>query len=72
MLVLSRFQGEEVVITTPSGEEIRVHAVEIRPGCRKVRLGFTAPRNFTIHRQEIAELIAAERAAEKEPARLPA
>jgi carbon storage regulator len=47
MLVLSRRAGEEVVI----GDLIRLTVVEIRG--RQVRLGFTAPRDINIRREEL-------------------
>jgi len=58
MLVLSRKLGERIVCTTPSGEELIFTVVEIRGD--KVRVGVDAPRDITVHRQEIADLIAAE------------
>lgn len=53
MLVLSRGKGETVVITTPSGERIRVQVAKLTNN--KVRLCFDAPRDFEIMRQEVAE-----------------
>jgi carbon storage regulator len=47
MLVLSRKQGEEVVI----GNNIRLTVVAIRGN--EVRLGVTAPRNVSIQREEL-------------------
>jgi carbon storage regulator len=47
MLVLSRKQGEEVVI----GENIRLTVVAIRGN--QVRLGFTAPPDVSIGREEL-------------------
>ncbi len=47
MLVLARKKGESVVIN----EEVTVTVVEIRGG--KVRLGFGAPQEVPIVRQEI-------------------
>lgn len=47
MLVLSRKKNESVVV----GNEVTVTVVEIRGD--KVRLGFTAPKQVSIHRQEI-------------------
>lgn len=49
MLVLSRKQNERVVID----DKIVVVVVEIRGD--KVRLGFEAPRDITIDRQEVHE-----------------
>lgn len=47
MLVLSRKTGERIQI----GDEINVTVVEIRGS--KVRLGFTAPNEVPIHREEV-------------------
>jgi carbon storage regulator len=47
MLVLSRKPGEEVVI----GDDVRVIVVEIRGN--QVRLGFAAPRETPILRDEL-------------------
>lgn len=47
MLVLSRKPGEEIVI----GDNIRVTIVAIRG--KFVRLGFTAPADVAIHRDEL-------------------
>ncbi|MDO8598037.1 MAG: carbon storage regulator [Sulfuricaulis sp.] len=50
MLVLSRKKNEAVTIKA-GGVEIRVVLVEIRGD--KARLGFEAPRDAAIHRDEI-------------------
>lgn len=50
MLVLSRKEGEVVVIDTPSGQ-ITVQVCTLDRG--KVRLGITADRNIPIHRLEV-------------------
>jgi carbon storage regulator len=47
MLVLSRKSGETVVI----GEDIRVTVLEIRGN--SVKLGFTAPREVALRREEL-------------------
>lgn len=47
MLVLSRKVGEEIVI----GEGIRVRVLEVQG--RQVRLGFVAPANVRINREEL-------------------
>jgi carbon storage regulator len=47
MLVLSRKRGERIVI----GPNIAVTIVDIRG--QKVRLAFDAPRDVSIHRQEV-------------------
>ncbi len=53
MLVLSRKKNEFIQI----GDTIRVVVVEIRGD--KVRLGINAPKSIPVHRQEIADTIAA-------------
>jgi len=47
MLVLSRKVGEEIII----GDNIRVKVLSIRGN--QIRLGFTAPENVMIHREEL-------------------
>jgi carbon storage regulator len=54
MLVLTRHKDERVMI----GDNIVVTVVEIRGD--KVRLGFDAPRDVSVHRQEVAEAISRE------------
>ena len=49
MLVLSRKQGAEVVI----GDHIRLTVVAIRGN--QVRLGFTAPPDVSIQREELCQ-----------------
>ncbi len=51
MLILNRNKNESVVIN----ENVVVTVVEIRGD--RVRLGFEAPKDITIHRQEIHEII---------------
>ena len=51
MLVLSRQRDETIVI----GDSIRVTIVEVRGD--KVRIGIDAPRDVTVHRQEIYDAI---------------
>jgi carbon storage regulator len=58
MLVLSRKKHEAVIITV-GDQRIRVMPVDIRGD--KVRLGFAAPKDVTIHREEIQGEIDAER-----------
>jgi len=53
MLVLSRKPGESLSID----ENITVTIVEIRGD--KVRLGIDAPKDIKVHRQEVADAIAA-------------
>ena len=51
MLVLSRQSDETIVI----GDNIRVTIVEVRGD--KVRIGIEAPRDVSVHRQEIYDAI---------------
>lgn len=58
MLILTRKAGESVVV----GNSIRLTVLEVSP--RGVRLGFEAPAEVSIYREEIYEEIArANRAA---------
>jgi carbon storage regulator len=58
MLVLTRKPGESIVV----GNTIRITVVELSPGT--VRLGFEAPPDVSIYREEIYNEIAeANRAA---------
>ena len=54
MLVLTRKEGEGIVI----GDEIRVTVLENKEG--RIRLGIEAPRDQTIHREEVYERICQE------------
>ncbi|MBT4866427.1 MAG: carbon storage regulator CsrA [Planctomycetaceae bacterium] len=51
MLVLSRKKDEKIVI----GDKITIMVIEIRGD--KVRLGIDAPRDVTVHREEVYEAI---------------
>jgi carbon storage regulator len=51
MLILTRKQGESVAI----GDDIQVTVVEIQG--KQVKLGVQAPREVSVHRQEIYEKI---------------
>ena len=63
MLVLSRKKDEKIMI----GENISIMVVEIRGD--KVRLGIEAPRDVSVHRQEVFEAIKRrEQNGETEPA----
>ncbi len=67
MLVLTRKAGESVVL----GNSIRVTVIELSSGT--VRLGFEAPSDVSIYREEIYREIAdANRAALGLPAEKPA
>jgi carbon storage regulator len=54
MLILSRRMGESVKI----GDEVTVTVLGVKGG--QVRLGFTAPPDLTVHREEVYERIKAE------------
>jgi carbon storage regulator len=49
MLVLSRREGEEIVI----GESIRVKIVSVQK--RRVKLAISAPKEVPVHRMELAQ-----------------
>jgi carbon storage regulator CsrA len=51
MLVLARKTGETVIVTLPDGREMRVVVVDIDRN--KIRLGFTAPDDVKIMREEL-------------------
>jgi carbon storage regulator len=55
MLVLSRKRDEKIVI----GDSITLMVVDIRGD--KVRLGIEAPKDVTVHRQEVYDAIRRER-----------
>jgi carbon storage regulator len=52
VLTLTRSVGETIRI----GDDIEIHVVEVRGGT--VRLGFKAPREIAIHREEVYRQIA--------------
>jgi carbon storage regulator len=54
MLVLSRKRDESIVI----GDDITIVVVDIRGD--KVRLGIEAPKDISVHRREIFDIIKAE------------
>jgi carbon storage regulator len=62
MLVLSRKKNESIVINN----DITITVVEIRGD--KVRLGIVAPKDVTVHRQEIYDAIHAKPQEEAPPA----
>lgn len=47
MLILSRNYGQSIII----GDDITVTVIEVRGN--QVRLGISAPRDITVHREEI-------------------
>ena len=61
MLILSRKQGEQLRI----GEEITITVLQVRSG--QVRIGINAPRDISVHREEIYQRIRAD-----EDVRIPA
>lgn len=62
MLVLTRREGESVIIGVPgSPDAIEVQIVGIRGD--RIRIGFEAPTSLAIHRKEIADKIIADKAA---------
>jgi carbon storage regulator len=52
MLVLSRVRGESIII----GDDIEVTIIDIRHN-GKVRLGIEAPKDITVHREEVYNAI---------------
>jgi carbon storage regulator len=60
MLVLSRQRDESIII----GDNIVITVVDIRGD--KVRLGIQAPKEVTVHRQEVYEAIQRENALKAE------
>ena len=61
MLVLSRHVGQKVLI----GEDITITILSVRGGL--IRLGFDAPQQLKIHRQEVYEDIQKHGAKTKHP-----
>ena len=55
MLVLSRKKDETIII----GDNIKIMVIDIRKD--KVRLGIEAPKELSVHRQEVYEAIQRER-----------
>ncbi len=54
MLVLTRKQNESIVIML-GDDNVKVTVLGI--ACDRVRIGVTAPRNITVHREEVADRI---------------
>ena len=61
MLVLSRQRDESIII----GDNVVVTIVDVRGD--KVKLGIEAPREVTVHRQEVYEAIHGKEATEPTP-----
>lgn len=59
MLVISRREGEEVVIGDPRNPIGVVRIVGIKGD--RVRVAFEFPRDIEVHRREVADTIVAER-----------
>jgi carbon storage regulator CsrA len=53
MLTLSRKAGERVLLTLPDGQEIWVSVVTVKAN-GSVRLGFDAPPDVDIYREDLA------------------
>lgn len=56
MLVLSRLRDQTIVI----GDHIRITVIDLRGD--KVRLGIDAPKEVSVHREEVYDAIQRERA----------
>lgn len=52
MLVLSRHKNEQIRI----GDDIIITVIEMRSGS-KVRIGIEAPKEVSVHREEVYQLI---------------
>ncbi len=57
MLVITRREGEEVVIGDPANPQGIVRIVSIKGD--RVRVAFSFPREVDVHRREVADQIAA-------------
>jgi carbon storage regulator len=53
VLVVTRKRGESIVV----GDGIEIHVVSV--GRNDVRIGVTAPRDVTVHRREVYDLVMA-------------
>lgn len=63
MLVITRREGEEVVVGDPKNPIGVVRIASIKGD--RIRLAFDFPRTIDVHRREVAEQIAAEGEAER-------
>lgn len=61
MLILSRRPGETVVI----GDNIKATVIGVHGN--QVRIGFNAPKDVPVHREEIYKRIQAQRSDQAEP-----
>ena len=59
MLILTRRVGEKIVI----GDNVAITVVGLKGG--QVRIGIDAPREITVHREEIYQRILKEQAANR-------
>lgn len=67
MLVLSRHKNESIIIKKDS-LEVEVMVVDIRGD--KVRIGVEAPRDVTVHREEVQRAIDRERGIKRTPSQM--
>lgn len=58
MLVLGRKVGQVIEISVPGAEIIKVRVVNIEGNT--IKIGVDAPRDVSVHREEIADKIRAE------------
>ncbi len=61
MLVITRREGEEVVIGDPANPHGIIRVASIKGD--RVRLAFAFPREVDVHRREVADQIAADKPA---------
>ncbi|TVQ57068.1 MAG: carbon storage regulator [Phycisphaerales bacterium] len=59
MLVITRREGEEVVIGDPANPQGIIRVASIKGD--RVRLAFAFPREVDVHRREVADQIAADK-----------
>ena len=55
MLVLSRYVGEKIIVTSPDGTQITIELFDISK--TKCRIGIAAPTSWTVNREEIQNAI---------------